>query len=263
VKSRILPCVVRYSILVSCFLVLALGCTRGGDDEQPQDSGAEAEGKEQQKRGQDSGAVQFEMESNGSPETGSGNGSSADVKGAAPQGADRQRGDGPGQGGGGDAGDVGDGQPAVLQREAFLLPSGEIARNTPRDLVIGKLADPEAEEPSGAVLTRVERFFQSGEYAPETVLPSARTRFERGVATRWRRVANVRVGDVELLESGRAMVPVRLLEEPGRAEGEVYLERHEGAWYISDVFVDFSELETAAETRVFQPGRESPALTGP
>jgi hypothetical protein len=151
----------------------------------------------------------------------------------------------------------------VLQREAFLLPSGEIARNTPRDLVIGTLADPEAEEPSGAVLTRVERFFQSGEYDPETVLPSARTRFERGVATRWRRVANLRVGDVELLESGRAMVPVRLFEEPGRVEGEVYLERHEGSWYISDVFVDFSELETAAETRVFQPGRESPALTGP
>lgn len=225
-----------------CFLVLALGCARGGDDEQPQDSGAEAEGKEQQERGQDSGALRFEMESNGSPDTASGKGSGADTAGER---------------------DAGNGQPAVLQREAFLLPSGEIARNTPRDLVIGKLADPEAEEPSGAVLTRVQRFFESGEYAPETVLPSARTRFERGVATRWRRVANMRVGDVELLESGRAMVPVRLLEERGRAEGEVYLERHEGSWYISDVFVDFSELETAAETRVFQPGRESPALTGP
>lgn len=55
--------------------------------------------------------------------------------------------------------------------------------------------------------------------------------------------SSVRIGRLRV-EQGKAHAAMRMQRGEGWAAGEVYLERVDGTWYISDIQADFSQLET-------------------
>lgn len=56
---------------------------------------------------------------------------------------------------------------------------------------------------------------------------------------------SVRIGTLRV-EQDRAHAAIRMEKGSGSAAGEIYLERNEGKWYISDIQADFSQLDRPA-----------------
>ncbi len=51
-----------------------------------------------------------------------------------------------------------------------------------------------------------------------------------------------RLGLVQINEDGSSHVPVRLLSNRGVSEGDIYLEKREKTWLITDIQVDLQRL---------------------
>ena len=66
---------------------------------------------------------------------------------------------------------------------------------------------------------------------------------------------SIRTGKIYLSGNTGARANIRLYGNPGISEGEVYLERKDGKWYISDIQIDFTILSLIynKDYDVFEP----------
>ena len=59
----------------------------------------------------------------------------------------------------------------------------------------------------------------------------------------------VRIGTVEIYAGDKARANIRLWGNPGRTEGEIYLEMFEGLWLVSDLQADLTALSVEMQER--------------
>ncbi len=156
-----------------------------------------------------------------------------------------------------------DGAPTRSAAPATASSAAPIAlpveRRVPGDVELGSLADLR-ESPSGAVSVVRELFDAlAEERVPEGLLAEEM----RGVLEDRLRYMVSRTGVRDRVRLGRIVdvsdtvrrLPVAVFgREGGRTTGEVYVEKIEDEWYISDVLVDFTAIDAEAETPIFEPG---------
>ncbi len=148
----------------------------------------------------------------------------------------------------------------VQQRDQILgLRGGNVY--SPEDFEIGVLQGYSEDRDVQIVLSRI-RSFQAGLSAKEMPLsdihPIWREQAQRSLGFHLERghiPLDVRIGLVDIYMTSRARANIRLIGEPGVAFGEIYLDRSEDTWLISDLQVDMADLADVHEKRegLFEP----------
>jgi hypothetical protein len=118
----------------------------------------------------------------------------------------------------------------------------------PEDFLIGPLqGDHDTDRDSEEIVEKVTQFFSSlGEKKIDSLQlhPDWRTIITRSLTIPQEEYAgfnHFRLGAIMSQETS-ARMNVRLFTETGRTEGEVFLEKEGGTWYISDVQIELSML---------------------
>jgi hypothetical protein len=166
-------------------------------------------------------------------------------------------------------------QPAATQQsEQQKLMVLESVKVLPEDFKIGPLADLEGNDRSTlemiTVSTRFLQALQDGVVDGESLLSEVRQELTTSIRYYLEQdliPVNYRIGAIttesyaegdrtqSLLEPGRAWMNLRLFGTPGVSEGELYLERSGGRWYVSDLQIDFERMrqEYVREQEVYYP----------
>lgn len=249
-----------FLLCMTVFFFLLSGCTREEDSE-----GDAAR----------FGAAESETETRETPERGAGRklGEAAEAlrdqdRGAADgQAAERRGADGRAAD---EGAEVEDGErrrsPGQSSGPARQVPrSRASARELPEDVEIGALED-HLDGPD-EVLEVIDRLFAAlseGEVPGDIIAAGAREVLSDRLDYMTDRAeisARVRVGNLVRIAEGsyRASV-VAYGPGEGRTTGEIYVAKTDGAWYISDVLVDFTTIDGDAERPIFEPGSGGPTL---
>lgn len=148
--------------------------------------------------------------------------------------------------------------PVSFKERLLTLKNGEDI--LPEDMIIGKLQSkwPGARE-ERAVYQTIKQFFSSlnsGTIDKEVVHPERIQYIERlfwYYLQQEAKIQQVRIGTVSAGEAS-AESNIRVFSGEGRADGEIFLERLSGSWYVTDVEIDFPELrEQYTREEKFEP----------
>lgn len=140
-----------------------------------------------------------------------------------------------------------------------------VRRRVPEDVEIGPLED--RIDGPGLVLAAVDELFValSEERVPSDLLAEeSRGMLEDRLSFMIDRVdiaAEVAVG--ELVRTGEETYRTQVVargKAGGRTTGEIYVAKSEGAWYISDILVDFTRIDPDEDRPIFEPGAGGPTL---
>ena len=162
---------------------------------------------------------------------------------------------------------------AVRQSEQEVLLTLESAGILPEDFEIGPLADlvgvDRRTQEMISVTTRFLNALQDGEVAAETLEKNVTEELTQSIGYYLQRgliPATYRIGAItaESPEDGRSSFPfledtawmdVRLFGSPGVCEGQLYLERSAGRWYVSDLQINFEMMsqEYSREQEKYYP----------
>ena len=156
-----------------------------------------------------------------------------------------------------EAGDSGDGEKSqskpLYQGRESLLYENLLNRIMPEDFLIGKLQDDyQTDAEKGAILEQTVSFldsFANNKIEAQYLHPDWRTLITRSLASPGEEYTGFdayRIGEISAEET-RARMNIRLFSETGRSEGEVFLEKEGGTWYISDIQIELSKLLTQYE----------------
>lgn len=157
------------------------------------------------------------------------------------------------------------------QQRLMILESVQVL---PEDFKIGPLADLAGNDRSTlemiTVSTRFLEALQNGVVDGESLLSEVRQELTTSIRYYLEQdliPVNYRIGAIttesyaegdqtqSLLEPRRAWMNLRLFGTPGVSEGELYLERSGGRWYVSDLQIDFERMrqEYVREQEVYYP----------
>lgn len=138
-----------------------------------------------------------------------------------------------------------------LKGKETLLYHRQGSRIIPEDFKIGPLQDSLNPGNKKSLTLIIEQFLKSltrGEIEEDLLIPSDRTELSRffgyhigrGLIPR-----SYRFGSINLDDPGLARANVRLFSETGVSEGEIYLTKEDGVWYITDLQIAFEQLSIA------------------
>ncbi|MFP4373180.1 MAG: hypothetical protein ACLFPO_02525 [Spirochaetaceae bacterium] len=140
-----------------------------------------------------------------------------------------------------------------------------VHRRIPKDVVIGELED-RLDGPA-PVLAAVEELFSElseGGVPSALLAPGVRTDLEQRLEYMIARVdiaGEVRIGALVRVSDSTYRAPVVAFgARGGRTSGEIYVAETDGAWYISDILVDFTRIDEAGDRPIFEPGSSGPTL---
>ncbi len=160
------------------------------------------------------------------------------------------------------------------QTEQQRLLALESIQVLPEDFKIGPLADLVAVDRSTlemiAVATRFLEALQEGTVEGESLLSEVRQELTTSIRYYLEQdliPVNYRIGAITTesyaqgdqaqspLQQRTAWMNLRLFGSPGVSEGELYLERSAGRWYVSDLQIDFERMsqEYVREEEVYYP----------
>jgi hypothetical protein len=163
---------------------------------------------------------------------------------------------------------------AVQQSEQQKLLVLESVEVLPEDFKIGLLADLVGVDRSTlemvSVTTRFLNALQEGTVQGESLQKEMREELTNSIGYYLQRdliPLNYRIGAITTeayaereqssshLQHPRAWMNIRLFGSPGVCEGELYLERSGGRWYISDLQIDFERMsqEYVREQEAYYP----------
>ena len=150
----------------------------------------------------------------------------------------------------------------VQQRDQILgLRGGEVYG--PEDFEIGALQSHSDDRDVQIVLSRIRSFqaaLGTGAIPLEDIHPIWKEQAQRSLGFHLDRghiPLDVRIGVVDIYMRDRARANVRLIGDPGVAFGEIYLDRSEDTWLVSDLQADMADL---ADVLVEREGLYEPSV---
>jgi hypothetical protein len=135
-----------------------------------------------------------------------------------------------------------------LKGKEALLYRRQGSRIIPEDFKIGPLQDSLDPGNKKGLTLIIEQFLKSltrGEIEEDLLIPSDRTELSRFLAYHIGRgliPRSYRFGSINLDDPTLARANVRLFSETGVSEGEIYLTKEDGLWYITDLQIAFEKL---------------------
>ena len=147
------------------------------------------------------------------------------------------------------------------RRNDQILSMQRGARVYPDDYEIGPLQPPSEDLEQRKIIERIYDFarqLSAGELPLDHILPEELDAFRRSLGNTIeseKRPSQIRIGWIDHLNDNSARAYVRFFGNPGNTAGEIYLDRSESEWYVSDLQVDFSKLTTAPQEQeeLFEP----------
>jgi len=148
-----------------------------------------------------------------------------------------------------------------LKGKEALLYHRQSSRIIPEDFKIGPLQDNLDPGNKKGLTIIMEQFLKGltrGEIEEDLLIPSDRTELSRFLAYHIGRgliPRSYRFGSINLDDPALARTNVRLFSGTGVSEGEVYLAKEDGLWYITDLQIAFEQLSIAyrESDRKFMP----------
>ncbi len=148
-----------------------------------------------------------------------------------------------------------------LKGKEALLYRRQGSRIIPEDFKIGPLQDSLDPGNKKDLTLIMEQFLKSltrGEIEENLLIPSDRTELSRFLAYHIGRgliPRSYRFGSINLDDPALARANVRLFSNTGVSEGEIYLAKEEGFWYITGLQIAFEQLSIAYQQsdRKFMP----------
>jgi len=148
-----------------------------------------------------------------------------------------------------------------LKGKEALLYRRQGSRIIPEDFKIGPLQDSLDPGNKKGLTLIMEQFLKSltqGEIEEDLLIPSARTELSRFLAYHIGRgliPRSYRFGSINLDDPALARANVRLFSGTGVSEGEIYMTKEDGLWYITDLQIAFEQLSIAYQQsdRKFMP----------
>jgi hypothetical protein len=142
-----------------------------------------------------------------------------------------------------------------VQQKDQLLSIRQGSVYSPEDFEIGALQGFSGDRNVQLVLRRIRLFregLQNGKVPLDDVhpdwLPSAQRSLEFHL-DRGNIPLDIRVGIVDIYISGKARANVRLIGNPGVAFGEIYLEKLQDKWLVTDFQIDLADLGENSDVR--------------
>ncbi len=138
-----------------------------------------------------------------------------------------------------------------LKGKETLLYRRQGSRIIPEDFKIGPLQDIFDPGNKKGITLIMEQFLKSltrGEIEEDLLIPSNRTELSRFLGYHIGRgliPRSYRFGSINLYDPALARANVRLFSSTGVSEGEIYLTKEEGLWYITDLQIAFEQLSIA------------------
>lgn len=150
----------------------------------------------------------------------------------------------------------------VQQKDQILgLRGGDVY--APEDFEIGALQSYSDDRDVQDVLSRIRSFqvaLRGGSIPLEDIHPIWKEQAQRSLAFHLDRghiPLDVRIGVVDIYMKDRARANVRLIGDPGVAFGEIYLDRSNDTWLVSDLQADLADL---ADVMVERDGLYEPSV---
>jgi len=148
-----------------------------------------------------------------------------------------------------------------LKGKEALLYRRQSSCIIPEDFKIGPLQDNLDPGNKKGLTIIMEQFLKSltrGEIEEDLLIPPDRTELSRFLAYHIGRdliPRSYRFGSINLDDPALARTNVRLFSETGVSEGEIYLAKEDGLWYITDLQIAFEQLSIAyrQSDRKFMP----------
>lgn len=138
-----------------------------------------------------------------------------------------------------------------LRGKDTLLYRRQGSRIIPEDFKIGPLQDnfdPGNNKDLTLIIDQFLKILTRGKIEEDLLIPSDRTELSRFLAYHIGRgliPRSYRFGSINLDDPSVARANVRLFSEIGVSEGEIYLAKEHGIWYISDLQIAFEQLGIA------------------